>query len=588
MKLIKTINILLILALFAGCNDDYLERFPQTSITEKNFFSNVEDLKTYSYQFYDYINPTYWDRPSDNTTIHKGSIRTLMLGSVNADNIGGWSWGQLRTINYFLDNYKQAEGFTEEIEKYGAMGRFARARFYIGKVKTYSDVPWYSHVINTDDEEQLYKARDTREMVVDSLIADLEFATQHLTEESSKVMLSKWAAYTELARFCLYEGTYRKYHTGESDLHVTKGAEYFLNKAADAAQAVMASGSFSLSTEGGLGEAYGNLFNGGTPLHSNPEIIMFKEYEDDKKEHGAELVLDFENGISRSMADSYLYTDGSFVPKAVTDTMQIQNVFTDRDPRMKQSIMSPGYIVPNQNIAYKLPIGKTGGYGQIKYMPKEADTHWDGYMTVHTDLPIYRYAEVLLISAEAKAELGQLTQADLDNTVNLLRDRVGMGHLTMNPAVDPLLESLHPNITSSQKAELLEIRRERRVELFAEGLRYDDMMRWKQGKTFEKPQQGIYIPSTGLLDITGDGVADYFISDDGSNEPADLPAGVTKLISSSDDSPIYLENGKSGHVMFKLERTNIGTFIEPKHYYRPVPSSEILLNSSLEQIFGWN
>lgn len=584
----KKISILFILTLLFACNDEHLERFPQSDITEKNFFSNVDDLRTYSYQFYDYINPTYWDRPSDNTTVEKGSIKSLMLGTVTSDNIGGWGWGQLRSINYFLDNYKNAEGLPEEINKYGAMGHFARARFYISMVKTYSDVPWYSHVLNTNDEEELYKGRDTREMVVDSIIADLDFATQNLTDEESKVMLSKWVAYAQLARFCLYEGTYRKYHAGENDLHVAKEPAYFLNKAVEAANAIMQSGKFSISTIGGVDEAYANLFNGGTSLAENPEMIMFKEYEDDKKEHGAELVLDFENGISRSMADSYLKLDGSFVPKSETDVTPLNEVFDNRDPRMKQSIMIPGYTLPGRNNPYKLSLGKTGGYGQIKFMPKEEDTHWDGYMTVHTDLPLYRYAEVLLIYAEAKAELGTLTQGDLDQTINLLRDRVGVAHLSLNPPIDPVLEAQNPGITSPQKAELLEIRRERRVELFAEGFRYTDMMRWKQGKVFEKAQQGIYVPSSGLVDITGDGEADYFISDDGSNQPADLPDGVTILLSNSDDSPLYLENGKSGHIMFKIERSGLGTFKEPQYYYRPVPSSEVLLNPNLKQIFGWN
>ena len=255
---------------------------------------------------------------------------------------------------------------------------------------------------------------------------------------------------------------------------------------------------------------------------------------------------------------------------------------------MKQSLFFPGYIMPSTGNPHKLAINKTGGYAQIKFMPKEKDTHWDGYATVHTDLPLYRYAEVLLIYAEAKAELGQLTQADLDKTINQLRDRVGVAHLMMNPLVDPVQEALNPGITSSQKAELLEIRRERRVELFAEGHRYSDMMRWKHGKIFEKPQRGIYVPSTGLVDITGDGESDYFISDDGSNMPADLPSGTTVYLSDDDNVSLFLEYGKAGHIMFKLEQGDMGTFMEPKHYYRPIPTGEILLNPNLEQLFGWD
>ncbi|MCY1721428.1 RagB/SusD family nutrient uptake outer membrane protein [Prolixibacteraceae bacterium Z1-6] len=585
----KKIYLIFIVALFFACNDEHLDRFPQTNITEKNFFNNITDLKTYTYQFYDYWGTTYWDRPSDNTTIEKGSMRGLMLGSVTADNYGGWgksAWSRLRSINYFLGNYSNADGDEDEKKRYAAMGHFARAKDYIEKVQTYSDVPWYSTVLETTDED-LYKPRDTREMVVDSIINDLEMATAHLKDESKKTLLSKWAAYTELARYCLYEGTYRQYHAGETDLHVTKQPAYFYNKAIEAATAVMESGKFSIHT-GNIDEAYSDLFNGGTNLESSPEIIMYIDYEDDKREHGAELVLEFENGISRSMADSYVKSDGAFMTTSETQTLELNDAFTNRDPRMKQSLFYPGYTLPETGNPHKLAINKTGGYAQIKFMPKERSTHWDGYATVHTDLPLYRYAEVLLIYAEAKAELGQLTQEDLDKTVNLLRDRVGVAHLKMNPPVDPVQEELYPNVTSAQKAEILEIRRERRVELFAEGFRYTDMMRWKIGKLFEKPQRGIYVPSTGLVDVTGDGVPDYFISDDGSNMPVDLPSETTVYLSDDSNVSLFLEYGKSGHIMLKLEQGNIGTFAEPKLYYRPIPTSEILLNPNLEQLFGWN
>jgi len=585
----KKIYSIFILALLFACNDDFLQRFPQTSIAQENFFKSTTDLRTYSYQFYDYLGAGFQDRPSDNITVEKGGIQSLLLGTVTADNAGGWgSWGTLRAINFFLDNYKKAQGDAGEIKKYGAMGRFARAKCYTGMIRSYSDVPWYSHVVKDDDTEMLFKPSDTRELVVDSIIADLEFATANLTNETSKTLLSKWAAYTELSRFCLYEGTYRKYHAGETDLHVVKSADYFLTKAINAADAVMKSGNFSISSKGNPYEDYGDLFNGGTELNSNPEIIMYIDYEDDKKEHGSRFVLDFENGISRTMADSYLYTSGSFIPKSVTDVTPLEKIFTNRDPRMKQSLYFPGYILPSDEIPYKISINKTGGYGQIKFIPKFKQKNWEGFYSCYTDLPLYRYAEILLNYAEAKAELGQLSQADLDKTINSLRDRVGVSHLFMSPPIDPVNEAINKGISSKQKAELLEIRRERRVELFAEGFRYDDMMRWKLGKIFEEAQQGIYVSSTGLVDVTGDGEADYFISDSESNKPANLPSNVSVLITTSDDSPVYLENGNFGHIMFKFEQKGIGTFIEPKYYYRPIPTSQLLLNKNLKQIFGWN
>jgi len=581
----KYIYFILLVILLTACNDDYLEKYPQTEISEKNFFNNTTDLETYTYQFYDYLGASYLDRPSDNTTIEKGSMRSLMLGSVTADNAGGWgksSWSRLRSINYLLDNYNKAEGDQGQKNKFAAMGHFSRAMFYIGKVNSFSDVPWYNSVLTTDNEEELYKARDTRELVIDSIIKDLEYATMNLHDEGDKTIISKWTAYAQLARLCLNEGAFRQYHASEGDLHVNKAPEYFYNKAIEATNAIIGSGKFSIQSGN-----YGDYFNGVVDLASSPETIMYLDYEDQKRTHGSDLVLDFENGISRSMADSYLKLDGTYMTLNETQALEINDAFTDRDPRMIQSLFYPGYVLPSIGLPYKLPITKTGGYAQIKFLPKEKDTHWDGWYTVHTDLPLYRYAETLLIYAEAKAELGQLTQTDLDMTINELRSRVGIAPLNMNPPVDPTQEILYPNISSPQKAELLEIRRERRVELFAEGFRYTDMMRWKVGKIFEKPQKGIYVPPSGLVDMTGDGEPDYFISDDGSNMPSDLPDDITILLTEEETIPIFLEFGQSGYIMFKIEQTNIGSFVEPKYYYRPIPTGEILLNPNLTQLFGW-
>ena len=96
-----------------------------------------------------------------------------------------------------------------------------------------------------------------------------------------------------------------------------------------------------------------------------------------------------------------------------------------------------------------------------------------------TDCPVMRYGEVLLIRAEAAAELGILTQEELDKTVNRLRERVGFPHkLTTSPIHDPGLAEKYPNVKGKNADLIREVRRERRVELFCEGYRWDDLMRW--------------------------------------------------------------------------------------------------------------
>lgn len=130
----------------------------------------------------------------------------------------------------------------------------------------------------------------------------------------------------------------------------------------------------------------------------------------------------------------------------------------------------------------------------------------------YADLPVIRYAEVLLMYAEAKAELGTLTQEDLDKTINVIRDRVEMPHATLAEwmsKIDPVQANRYVNVSSAQKGAVLEIRRERRIELACEGFRYDDLMRWGCGKLMEKAPEGMYVDKLGYIDITGDGQPDY-------------------------------------------------------------------------------
>ena len=126
-----------------------------------------------------------------------------------------------------------------------------------------------------------------------------------------------------------------------------------------------------------------------------------------------------------------------------------------------------------------------------------------------------RTAEVYLNCAEAKAELGTLTQDDLNKTINKLRARVNMPNLLMataNANPDPYLKEWYPHVESDDnQGIILEIRRERAIELVMEGFRYYDIMRWKEGKIFEKPFLGIYFPGPGEYDLDGDGTNDVYL-----------------------------------------------------------------------------
>ena len=298
--------------------------------------------------------------------------------------------------------------------------------------------------------------------------------------------------------------------------------------------------------------------------------------------------------MSRSLADSYLKSDGTPITEA-DRTKTFVDMFTDRDPRMAETIMYPGFINEGDNSTLPTKIVLDyGGLGQIKFLPR-TDATYGGWGENITDLPIIRYAEILLINAEAKAELGILTQNDLNATVNLLRSRVEMPEMTINVPIDPALEALYPSVSGALKNVILEIRRERRVELVFEGFRFDDLMRWKAGKLLEKEPEGLYFPGLGKYDLTGDGIEDIYLIPSDANIPAEADKETNSLgeklvyyrTGSIDDvnATVYLREGTKGNI---LTIKDMGTFQEPKYYYRPVPKHEMDLNPNLgPQLFGW-
>jgi hypothetical protein len=305
----------------------------------------------------------------------------------------------------------------------------------------------------------------------------------------------------------------------------------------------------------------------------------------------------YEVNPTKDLLQAYLMTDGNpYTDQAGYETNQFVDEFQNRDPRLSQTYTYPGWELINTSTyaqgagIYVQQLAKNfSGYHQLKGFVNETEASIQN----NTDIPILRFAEVLLIYAEARAELGELTQNDLDATVNKLRDRVNMPHLTTTPGSDPVLQAQYPNLSGPMADVLREIRRERRVELALEGFRFDDLMRWHAAKLIEREPEGLYFPGLGKYDLTGDGVEDIFLIPNSESIPAEGDkeenALGKKLIyykvgPQGSDASFYLSNGTSGTCVTDPDR---GSFNEPKYYYRPVPQPEVVLNPNLEQIFGW-
>ncbi len=593
----KTFLYIASILILSACNDDFMDRYPQTSIAPEEFFKTEEDLALYINGLISLPGMGQYqaDQSSDNmATTGAIEIKNIMTGAPSSQTItGGWNWGRLRNINYFLDNLSNTNASPEALNHFAGIARFYRAQFYMDMVKRYSDVPWYDQLLSPTDEE-LYKPRDPRALVMEKVMEDLDFASTHVREDVPTGSPGNWAVKTFYARTALYEGTFRKYH---DELALQQSAGAFLSKARDISQDIISSGKFFIYMTGQPQSDYHSLFSSQN-LIGNPEVILVNPFDINKDRNSninGTVFGTYEQSPSRDLVQTYLMRDGSrFTDKPGFETLQYVDEFQNRDPRMTQTLVFPGWVrVPDPAPYVPLMNRNFTGYYQRKGYNNTTDNIAIGSL----DVPVYRYAEVLLTFAEAKAELNELTQADLDISVNLLRARAGMPSLGLNQAnasPDAYLMGKYPQVSGPNAGVLLEIRRERRVEFAMEGYRHDDLMRWAAGTLLERIPEGMYFPGLGKYDLTGDGHEDIILINKDSAIPTDPQKERNELGTLlvyyragtvNDNVTVYLRNGANGGTL--VTETTPRQFIDPKYYYRPIPIQQVILNSNLQQIFGW-
>lgn len=574
-----------------GCNDEFMDRYPLDEITDENFWKTAQDLELYCNSFYpEYITGfgTGW---GTNTVAPYGYNEAIAYGDVITDNAapesyskvaadqyndyvgggsgsGGWSWGNIRQLNYFLDNYQRGDVAEEVRNVYLGEVLFFKAWDYFKKVKTFGAVPWITHALQTNSPE-LYAPRDSREVVMDSIMLILNKSIEYLPAkgEEKTDRLHKDVALHLKSRIGLYEGTYRKYHP-EIGLDGTG----FLRAAADAAEQLMGSG-YALYSTGDPANDYNDLF-ATYSYDGNPEVILWREYSADLT-YGVAFSryyaqnLRHRHGATRNLVDEYLCADGLPISQSplFMGKDSIQAEMMNRDPRLPQTVANFGTYNLQAGVqgANNAPLpnipGLTGnkcptGYRVAKWFLNDP-ADWDRVTNGMQAALVFRFAEVLLNYAEAKYELGELDQGVLDNTVNLLRARVGMPPLVIGSVpADPVMDGNYATYCDYvPEGVLREIRRERRVELAFESFRWDDLMRWKAGKFLEIPVEGIKFVQAQFPTVVVD--KDVFLSEEGYI----LPYYQT------------LPNGRS--------------FDEEKQYLFPIPIEDLVLNSNLEQNPGW-
>lgn len=483
-----------------ACNDDFLERPPLDELTDANYWQTEQHVRDAANAGYtgligkDVIN--MGEGMGDNVMWYQlTSWRQIGSGLYGSDLSllnTRWETGyrEIRRANYFLENYNRAVNVSvEKRERYAAEVKFHRAYQYWLLTTFFGDVPLVTKTLTMDSEE-LYAGRDPRSVVIDFILDDLETSYSHLPafiEPASKDFgrITQAASLALMARIALQNNRF--------------------DVAERASKRVIDMQTYSLYSTGKPESDYFDLFTfGGRASRNskNREVILSYVYNYDLGNAGTRHNLSRELQVpdqeirlqpTRDLVDSYLCIDGlPFNRSPLADSSSYASIFVNRDPRLKQSVMYPGALwfggfdgdhdqalnvfhYPKFTNDKKGAVSLTGFYVRKYVEPTKVSV----FNQDDNDIVLIRYGEVLLSYAEAMFKQGKLTQTVVDQTINLLRDRVGMRRMT--------LTELQANGLDVET----ELRRERRIELFMEGQRWFDIIRWNEGHRLGAVVKGI-------------------------------------------------------------------------------------------------
>lgn len=450
------------LSLFSACD---LDVFPETSLSEPLFWKSESDFKNAANQLYSLLGHRFGDTRADdlyrNAVPDDISSGTWIVPATSAD----WTnpYKSIFAANRIIENAPAEESATGEINRFVAEARFFRAYNYHLLVCKYGDVPYMDHTAGDIDDPVLYLPRTPRAEITRKIYADLEWAAKYLPKPSKldakQYGRVTWSAAKALkARVALYEGTRAKFHgygTPEEDLKI----------AYETAWEIMETKEHTLYKKGSTpykdlfvyeGEGAGNTENIFVKVYGFPDNLLVTH------NYAYQYFANF--GVTRNFLNLYLTDEGLPYQDNPANEVTYNDYMDARDPRLVQTMARRGELFYHNYNFTPYEQSKTG-FGTHKFVIRTGEQDQPSTL----DCPLIRYAEVLLIYAEAKFEHdGSISDDDLELTVNQLRGRVGFGVKLTNDFV-----------TEHQLDMRTEIRRERSVELALEGFRYDDLIRWK-------------------------------------------------------------------------------------------------------------
>jgi len=618
----KYSGILLLILVFSlsSCQKDFLERYPLDNMSDATFFSSPNDLKVYVNAFYQLF-PRYhfqsqFDGPTNITLdansdilIATGTSGTLMQkGSTgqapltNGTWSGNFTW--IRRANYFMKNYQRVTPRGTDAKQYIGEGYFFRAWVYYNMLVQFGDVPIVTEVLSTDSPD-LYKTRDSRYDVAKFIIQNLDSAITNLGWKNSQFAGVGRAAIVMKARVALFEGTWERYHgIKNTPFKVTgKNGDDFLKLIEPAVQEVIARQGTSLFTTGGsYNEPYNQLFSQ-QDASKTAGVFLYRVYDATQivGHNFFDNVVDANYTASRRMLEAYLDKQGN--PQSISllplDQKNLTNLAANLDPRFKQTIWTPNRGPQNkivgldkQALPSRYPMINNafssnyaaGGLRLWKGAILDANEWRNG----STDDVLIRYEEGLMALAEAKAILGTINQADLDKTVNLIRNRVGMASMQLSTVNSwSITYARNRSFDPAESKIVNEIRRERLVELAYEGHRVNDLKRWAVYEDVVngwKPQGAHYQEFIDYFNTVSLLTTDGFTASDAAKckltQGGNFDIDAQGYINPYFKTPEFKSGGE-------------GYFVEPgRVYLSPVPKAEIDLYQqkagvTLTQNPGW-
>ena len=600
----KIFSAILLAAAVSSCSD-FLERPPMDEVVNNpEFYNNENNVKStvdgwYDIYFTGYM--TSWDRSDffEGTNVAEwcddlAQQEATFFTTVAPSESDYWDFSTVRRINILIAGVEGSSLPEETKNHWLGVGRFFRGMEYSKLVRTFGDVPFYDKEVMSDDVAQLYKPRDSREYVMDKVLEDFTFAANNVrtSDGTDGLTVNRSVVDAYMSKVFLFEGTWQKYREKNNEY-----AEKYLKAAKDAAARVM---------DGTSGKTYSisddyKALTTSLDLAGNPEILLYRSYVSGVKMH-AEMSWQIEqvqaSAPSKSLVESYLTTNGLPINQSGNADYKgdktIKDELANRDPRLLANVADS--LCLNGVVA----LYGIGGYLGNRFINESLIGTADGQSNTNvTDAPIMKYNEVLLNYIEAAAELadmGQysLTQTDFDNTINAIRKRASVNmpaltfsgnQLSVNGVVinDPDRDLGNPNVPGDYEVSpiLWEIRRERRVELVYEGLRFDDLRRWSKLWYSDmvlnpKVNMGAYVDKAAY-------VAEY------------NAAHGTEI--KADQLAVVLDGGETGYIIPIQAQSLKRTFAE-KDYLYPIPKGQISLYKSkadqvgdqslkLEQNPGW-